>query len=421
MTDFTSAPAPIRKLGVSAIALLSILASSTTSQADQVARKLIGNPVPPSPSSLSSSIPVQLPGLSIAKLKQHGLLDADGTFVRPIPVPTKRKGNQVRVSSIPNSGGPVLEPVQVIPVTPHPRKNAMALQTRSQLSTTAGSPAPLAYGSYIDQVDLDEMPFTTSRIETGNKAVNSKAYPFRTTGKLLVTYPDGSGLDCSATLVKKGVIITAAHCIATYGSGFKNANWTFIPGLYNGKASYGRAQGIAAYAPDSYIAGSGSCLDGVVCSNDVAVIVLSAQRGKYIGSRTGWLGLGYDGFGYSSYGQVQITQLGYPIGIDYGNQITRNDSLGVRFGLEFANNTLIGSPFNEGSSGGPWVSNFGTTAGSTGAFMGYSVDQNMIVGVTSWGYLGTTAAVSATSPFTSENIGMLMNSACSEFPAACAP
>ena len=74
MTDFTSAPAPIRKLGVYAIALLSIMASSTTSQADQVARKLIGNPIPPSPSSLSSSIPVQLPGLSIAKLKQHGLL-----------------------------------------------------------------------------------------------------------------------------------------------------------------------------------------------------------------------------------------------------------------------------------------------------------------------------------------------------------
>lgn len=105
--------------------------------------------------------------------------------------------------------------------------------------------------------------------------------------------------------------------------------------------------------------GDGSCIDGVVCLNDAASIVLADMRGKFIGSKTGCLGFAVDGYGFSSNLLAQVTQFGYPSGIDYGNWISRSDSPGEVWDDSLAYNTIIGSPLNDGSSGGPWVANLG--------------------------------------------------------------
>ena len=171
-----------------------------------------------------------------------------------------------------------------------------------------------------------------------------------------------------------------------------------------------------------YLGGTDVCsLAGIVCPNDVAVLVLENRRGKYIGSRTGWLDVGVDGWGFNSTGAAELTQLGYPVGIDNGNQMIRNDSTGQISDAADAGNTLIGSNMNFGASGGPMLETFGIPGAISSAFPGFYANPNVIVGVTSWGYIGGTEAVMGASPFTSGNVGVLLTNACTYYPLACAP
>jgi hypothetical protein len=96
----------------------------------------------------------------------------------------------------------------------------------------------------------------------------------------------------------------------------------------------------------------------------------------------------------------------------------RNDSSGyVNAGL--SNNTIIGSNMNGGSSGGPWIVNFGIKPTLTGEIDGAAPNPNIVVGVTSWGYISLALKEQGASPFTSNNIVSLVNSACTSIPAAC--
>jgi hypothetical protein len=69
-----------------------------------------------------------------------------------------------------------------------------------------------------------------------------------------------------------------------------------------------------------------------------------------------------------------------------------------------------------GSSGGPWVQNFGTPAsGQSGA---YNSGLNRVVGVTSWGYTATGPKVQGSSILTSTFTNIL-NRACSHRSGNC--
>ena len=72
-----------------------------------------------------------------------------------------------------------------------------------------------------------------------------------------------------------------------------------------------------------------------------------------------------------------------------------------------------------GSSGGPWLINFGVRPSLTGTTAGTAPDENVVVGVTSWGFVSNTPKEQGASPFLSGNIVPLVNSACSAVPAAC--
>jgi hypothetical protein len=66
------------------------------------------------------------------------------------------------------------------------------------------------------------IPYTTTRVQEGNgpgvgaTSANrlGTTYPYRTVGKL--TFSAGY---CSASLIRRSVIVTAAHCIQNFGSG----------------------------------------------------------------------------------------------------------------------------------------------------------------------------------------------------------
>lgn len=256
------------------------------------------------------------------------------------------------------------------------------------------------------------LPFTTSRVDMGGLQLSKVDY-FRRAGRLFFKVGADTGV-CSASLIKPGVVVTAAHCVAEFGSNTGYTNFQYIPAYYKGQAPYGVWTAAKVYVMDSYLNGSASCAQpGVVCTNDIAVIKLAPKAGKYAGQQTGWFGYAWNGFGFVE-GKTQITQLGYPSSHDGGELMQRTDAGGQVF-ADVSNNTVIGSRQTGGSSGGPWLINFGEAAKLQGTTLGIDGKMNMVVGTTSWGPNDSALKFMGASPFTSSNIVPLMKAAC---PAA---
>ena len=263
-------------------------------------------------------------------------------------------------------------------------------------------------------------PFSTAQADLDPNATNT-SYPYRAAGKLFFNV----GLDtflCSASLVSTGVVVTAAHCVANFGQMQFYSNWQFVPGYRNGDAPFGIWTASKAYVLPAYLDGTDPCAQtGVICKDDVAILLLNAAGdGSYPGASTGWYGYGFNGYGFTGTALTHITQIGYPICLDNGALMERNDSSGNTT-ASLSNNTIIGSLMCGGSSGGPWLVNFGLRPSLTGTSPGTYPDPNIVVGVTSWGYADPAAKEQGASPFLDDNIVPLVNAACTDGPAACAP
>jgi len=275
----------------------------------------------------------------------------------------------------------------------------------------ANEVAPEDYGT-------SKYPFTTVRADLFTENT-FKTYPYRAAGKLFFLIDKVSYI-CSASLIKPGIVVVAAHCVANYGKSQFYAGWQFIPGYRNGSAPYGKWSVYQAWIKTAYYNGTDGCAQyGVICPDDVAVLILNAnaKTGAYPGTATGWFGYWYGG-GFTSNGLFQITQLGYPAGLDNAAYMERNDSQGYT-NSKLSKNTIIGSNMNGGSSGGPWVENFGLPSGLTGETNGSFTQQNTVVGVTSWGYTDASVKEQGAAPFTSGNIGALVTVVCGANPGAC--
>jgi hypothetical protein len=141
-------------------------------------------------------------------------------------------------------------------------------------------------------------------------------------------------------------------------------------------ASFGKWKGKEVRVLRSYLNGTSEC--NIVCHDDIAVISLAPKNGEYVGKRTGWFGSAYGGWGFSTFlgrTMTQITQLGYPNGLDNGGVMERTDSLGfVMTPKGWFSNTIIGSREDGGSSGGSWLLNFGLPPKDTGARVAFGAN-----------------------------------------------
>ncbi|KVE44969.1 hypothetical protein WS69_18775 [Burkholderia sp. BDU5] len=284
------------------------------------------------------------------------------------------------------------------------------VQLVAPVNLNQGGIEPQEYGS-------SNQPYTTSQVNAYGDNTQYY-YPFRPAGKLFFNIGSATYL-CSASLIKPGVVVTAAHCVANFGQRQFYSNWVFVPDYSNGTAPYGVWSGASATIMTSYYDGTDPCaVAGVVCQDDVAVIVLVPQGGSYAGNRTGWYGYGWNGYSYNPSGLALIDQLGYPVALDNGVYMERNESQGF-VSSSYSNNTIIGSLMTGGSSGGPWLVNLGMPPALNGTAFGNASAHNTVVGVTSWGYTDTTVKQQGASPFTSGNIVTLVNVVCSSTPAAC--
>lgn len=293
-----------------------------------------------------------------------------------------------------------------------PAKNEATI--RSEMKPQLGV-APQEYGTGAG----GGTPYTTSRVNAYNQPT-ATFQPYAATGKLFFNIGADTYV-CSASLIKPGILVTAAHCVVEFGTNTFYSGWVWVPGYNNGSAPYGTWSAKSVTVMDSYRLGTDTCYQaGVICANDIALINLLVPNGLP-GTQVGWYGYGWDGYGFNTSNQALINQLGYPVALDSGSFMQRTDSQGV-INPTYANNTLWGSLQTGGSSGGPELVNFGRAPILSGAGFGAEAEHNVVVGVTSWGYVNTSSTgpkIQGASPFTSSNIVVMVNAVCGANPGKC--
>lgn len=245
----------------------------------------------------------------------------------------------------------------------------------------AAKPAtPMLSGPGAESYGTSNLDFTRSRISPLSA---NQAAPYKTTGKLFFTDPGVGDFVCSAATVGKRVVITAAHCL--YGDGRFFTNWTFVPG-YDGsrptlaaQRPFGTWTWSRAQVPQNWIDTAGALPN----ATDFATLVFADQ---VIGGVTTSL--------YQVSGRYptvtghlfdnHVTILGYPCNFDSCNIMQRVDTGDHRTPPGGGANAYeYGSDMTGGSSGGPWLENFGLGAAPQGSW----TTRNSVVAVTSYGYL----------------------------------
>lgn len=249
------------------------------------------------------------------------------------------------------------------------------------------------------------IPYTSTRVKAGLSTSNSSSpnylattYPYRAIGALFFT--DGAGTyHCSASVIRRGVIVTAAHCVQEFGAGAagRYANHRFVPAYYGvgtttaQQRPYGTWTGRTIALAPQYVSGTDTG-NGSAVNNDVAVIALAKLNNRFIGDVVGKLGYGWNNYGFvrspktGNLWTASVSTLGYPGLLDGGEILQRTDGPTYQTVVSSALQYWQGSDFTGGSSGGPWVVNFYSTAPvRTGGGQAGNESERYVVGVTSWG------------------------------------
>ena len=64
---------------------------------------------------------------------------------------------------------------------------------------------------------------------------------------------------CSASLIKRGLVVTAAHCVAAFGQSRFYTAFSFVPGYRNGNAPFLAWSAQQVRVMTSYFNGTDSC------------------------------------------------------------------------------------------------------------------------------------------------------------------
>ncbi|MEO1659085.1 MAG: trypsin-like serine protease [Pseudomonadota bacterium] len=294
-------------------------------------------------------------------------------------------------------------------------------------------------------------PFTTrivaQRPNSNTNGAPVDAAPYRQTGKLFMDF-QGSLFVCSASVIRPGLVLTAAHCVHDFGlgdAGFADEVF-FEPARHNDDLPYGTWTVQSIIIPGVYFNGTDRCLPdapGIVCENDIAILVMDSRMNEdgveeEIGDVVGRYGLYQNDTGYTALGgdgdlSAHLTELGYPSAGYTGVRMIQNESIAVQdsaFALgpdtDF-NQVVIGTNMTGGSSGGPWIHNFGKSDGYEGT-PAVDSNRNRVAAVTSWGFVDDSIKIQGASRFGHNaafpeggptNVRTLINFGCSFGPSKC--
>ena len=213
------------------------------------------------------------------------------------------------------------------------------------------------------------LDFTSSRLLPEEARLT---YPYSTVGKIFFTDAAGDAFVCSGAVISSRIVLTAGHCAFDEVADVFFSDFLFIPAYFEGGAPFG-AWSVTVVFVSSVWADGG----GVPNAEDFAVLVIDDLDGQKIGDVTGFLGYKLD-----LLADNHLTMLGYPVnhaGGERMHQVNTGDW------FEFGDGTVgYGSDMGGGSSGGPWVQNFGKRAqNQTG---GENAQRNRVLGVASFGF-----------------------------------
>lgn len=230
-------------------------------------------------------------------------------------------------------------------------------------------------------------PYTSSRLIP---LTADTSYPYRAVGKLFFTIQGKGDYVCSASVMRPRVVVTAGHCTHKGSAGTAGfyTNFYFVPAFRDGAAPYQGWYPSYVQTTSTWASGGGTVPNAADYSMfQIADKTIGSTVTK-IGNVTGWLGYQTAALSFN-----HATLLGYPCNLDSCqkmHQVASRSGSGVS-----PNNVEYGSDMRGGSSGGPWVQNFGAYA--TGQVEGNKPGANRIIGITSYGYDSTSPKVQGSS------------------------
>lgn len=238
-----------------------------------------------------------------------------------------------------------------------------------------------------------------------------RSYPYSVVGALFFRIPGQGGFACSGAVIAPRLVLTAGHC-AHSGSGDESGWYTdfeFVPAYRDGVAPYGTWQGTAAFTTTPWYNGN----DRVPNAADYALIELRDQMIDGV-SRTIGEVVGYLGYQTDRLLPNHAHLLGYPATFDGGERMHQVTAQSHRQAGE--NTVMYGSDMTEGSSGGPWIMNFGPAAG--GQAGSREPARNRVIGVTSYGFANGNRPLQGSSTLDGNFVAML-DGACAHQPGNC--
>lgn len=294
------------------------------------------------PERMRSAKPLPMPQYDAAKLGRAALLEEPG----------KKKSKSKRG----------FKPKE----NPHPAARGAKLSPAED-GKLANNEVPLS-------VSGTGYPFTTSRVNP-RQAVNS--WPYRLAGKVFFQDPrTRQNFICSGSIISRRLILTAGHCVYNRVGNYFFTRHIFVP-AYDARSRnqpYGQWRRGTAIVPSQWANSA-----GFPTVSDFGIFVVRDQR---IAGRTRKIGeyLGWLGWHTNRLIGNHVKQLGYPANLDRGGRMIQTDGQ-VFQRTSFAGE--IGSSQSGGSSGGPWIQDFGVRP--AGQVLINSTGSNRIVGVTSYG------------------------------------
>lgn len=256
--------------------------------------------------------------------------------------------------------------------------------------------------------------FTTSRVFPD---AATTAYPYITAGRLFYSNPrTGRTFVCSASVLRPRVVVTAGHCVYHAGptsddpstNKYFYANWQFVPAYNNGAAPVG-AWNWQWVIVSGYWAGGGGTVPN---AQDIAMFEMRDDSlGRKISQFTGYLGYQTGGLSPN-----HLTIIGYPCNID--NCAKMQNTTAGSFANGGNNTVVYGSAQRGGTSGGPWVQDFGVAG--VGSPAGTAL--NYLKSVSSYGPVATEPKYLGGSILMSSGGGSfigLLNSTCAHRAGNC--
>lgn len=306
-------------------------------------------------------------------MERHPKVGADGLpeNAQDVAEPTESESNEPPAPSVRGEGTPpvskpgIIQQKQILP--PSTSKASPNSLRNFQPNATV---VPNATSTF-------KALFTTGRVFP-DAAV--PIYPNSAIGKLFFTDPrTGEDFICSASVLRPRLIVTAGHCVTQPS---KNAtlryfytNFLFVPAYNNGAAPFSSWTSNLQFVANAWYTSNGS----VPNAQDVAIIIAIDQSGQRVGDVTGYLG-----YLTAALKKNNVTMVGYPGNLDDGERMELNNAQTFKSGG--SNTYIYGSAMSGGSSGGPWIQDYGVAPNSN-PFV--SLANNYLVGVTSYGPVAT--------------------------------